>query len=191
MTDWNDLRYFLAVAETGSTLGAGKKLRVSQTTAARRIAALERELGAPLFERTRRSVALTAFGMQWLPHVSAALESVAATGARIDRIEPDPLVSISDIAKRAGMTRAAISNYFRGLRGDGFPPPVARITSDSPLWDWADVARWLARSGKVPTASAVEAELIRQANLAVQRGEVRVGPFLREQAERYELELCA
>lgn len=123
--------------------------------------------------------------------LASALESVAATGARIDRIEPDPLVSISDIAKRAGMTRAAISNYFRGLRGDGFPSPVARITSDSPLWDWADVARWLARSGKVSTASAVEAELIRQANVAVQRGEVRVGPFLREQAERYELELCA
>ena len=123
--------------------------------------------------------------------LASALESVAATGARIDRIEPDPLVSISDIAKRAGMTRAAISNYFRGLRGDGFPSPVARITSDSPLWDWADVARWLARSGKVPTASALEAELIRQANVAVQRGEVRVGPFLRERAERYELELCA
>ena len=41
MLDWNDLRYFLAVARDGSTLAAGRALRVSQTTVARRIAALE------------------------------------------------------------------------------------------------------------------------------------------------------
>ena len=43
--DWNDLRYFLAVARTGSTLAAGKAMRVSHTTAARRLAALETALG--------------------------------------------------------------------------------------------------------------------------------------------------
>ena len=50
MLDWNDLRYFLAVARDGSTLAAAKALRVSQTTVARRIAALEAALGFPLFE---------------------------------------------------------------------------------------------------------------------------------------------
>ena len=49
MLDWNDLRYFLAVARDGSTLAAAKVLRVSQTTVARRIAALESALGFPLF----------------------------------------------------------------------------------------------------------------------------------------------
>jgi len=39
MLDWNDLRYFLAVARDGSTLAAARELRVSQTTVARRIAA--------------------------------------------------------------------------------------------------------------------------------------------------------
>ena len=48
MLDWNDLRYFLAVAREGSTLAAGRALRVSQTTVARRIAALEEALGFPL-----------------------------------------------------------------------------------------------------------------------------------------------
>ena len=38
--DWNDLRYLLAIAREGSTLAAGRALRVSQTTVARRIAAL-------------------------------------------------------------------------------------------------------------------------------------------------------
>ncbi|HMN52648.1 MAG TPA: LysR family transcriptional regulator [Sphingopyxis sp.] len=45
MFDWNDLRYFLAVAESGSTLAAARALRVSQTTVARRIAALEAAKG--------------------------------------------------------------------------------------------------------------------------------------------------
>ena len=49
--DWNDLRYFLAVARTGSTLAAGRALRVSQTTAARRVTALEESLGLVLFDR--------------------------------------------------------------------------------------------------------------------------------------------
>ena len=51
MLDWNDLSYFLAVAREGSTLAAGRSLRVSQTTVARRIAALEHALGLPLFEK--------------------------------------------------------------------------------------------------------------------------------------------
>ena len=62
MLDWNDLRYFLAVAETGSTLAAGRRLRVSQTTAARRIAALEAALDLKLFDRRPAGYALTPAG---------------------------------------------------------------------------------------------------------------------------------
>lgn len=53
MFDWNDLRFFLAVARTGSTLAASRGLGVSQTTVARRIEALEAALGLKLFERRR------------------------------------------------------------------------------------------------------------------------------------------
>ena len=45
MFDWNDLRYFLAVAREGSTLAAARTLRTSQTTVARRVAALEAAIG--------------------------------------------------------------------------------------------------------------------------------------------------
>jgi len=62
MFDWNDLRYFLAVADAGSTLSAGRALRVSQTTVARRIAALEEALGHPLFERRQAGYVLTPDG---------------------------------------------------------------------------------------------------------------------------------
>ncbi|WP_129794160.1 LysR family transcriptional regulator [Sphingosinicella sp. CPCC 101087] len=62
MFDWDDLRHFLAVAETASTLAAGRKLRVSQTTVARRIAALEAALGLILFERRQAGYVLTPAG---------------------------------------------------------------------------------------------------------------------------------
>jgi DNA-binding transcriptional LysR family regulator len=62
MFDWNDLRTFVAVAETGSTLAAARDLRVSQTTIARRVAALEAALGLRLFERRQAGYALTPTG---------------------------------------------------------------------------------------------------------------------------------
>ena len=64
--DWNDLRYFLAVARDGSTLAAARVLRVSQTTVARRIAALEEALGFPLFEKRQAGYALTPAGQDLL-----------------------------------------------------------------------------------------------------------------------------
>ena len=66
MLDWNDLRYFIAVALHGSTLAAGRSLRVSQTTVARRIAALEEAIGFPLFEKRQAGYALTPAGQELL-----------------------------------------------------------------------------------------------------------------------------
>jgi DNA-binding transcriptional LysR family regulator len=66
MLDWNDLRYFLAVARDGSTLAAARSLRVSQTTVARRIAALEQALGLPLFDKRQAGYTLTPAGDQLL-----------------------------------------------------------------------------------------------------------------------------
>lgn len=78
MLDWNDLRYFLAVAQTGSTLAAGRRLKVSQTTAARRVAALEESLGLTLFERRQAGYALTPTGEALLAQAEAV---AAAAGA--------------------------------------------------------------------------------------------------------------
>jgi DNA-binding transcriptional LysR family regulator len=71
MLDWNDLRYFLAVARGGSTLSASRTLRVSQTTVARRIAALEETLNLTLFEKRPAGYALTAAGGEMLAHAEA------------------------------------------------------------------------------------------------------------------------
>lgn len=82
--DWNDLRYFLAVAQTGSTLAAGRVLGVSQTTAARRIAALEAALGLTLFERRQAGYRLTPAGEGLLDRartVEQAAEAVTDAAA--------------------------------------------------------------------------------------------------------------
>jgi DNA-binding transcriptional LysR family regulator len=60
--EWSDLRYFLAVARSGTTSGAARALGVNQTTCARRISALERALDAALFERRASGYALTPLG---------------------------------------------------------------------------------------------------------------------------------
>lgn len=51
--DWSDLRYALAVGQTGSLAGAARQLAVNHTTVLRRLDALEERLGARLFERAR------------------------------------------------------------------------------------------------------------------------------------------
>ena len=71
MLDWNDLRYFLAVARGGSTLSAGRALRVSQTTVARRIAALEAAIKLPLFDKRQAGYALTPAGEELLARAEA------------------------------------------------------------------------------------------------------------------------
>jgi DNA-binding transcriptional LysR family regulator len=78
MLDWNDLRYFLAVARDGSTLAAARKLRVSQTTVARRIAALEQALGIPIFEKRQAGYSLTPAGEELVARAEQVEQ--AATG---------------------------------------------------------------------------------------------------------------
>lgn len=57
--NWDDLRYFLALAREGSVSRAGKTLGVKHTTVARRIGALEEQLGTRLFDRSREGYAMT------------------------------------------------------------------------------------------------------------------------------------
>jgi DNA-binding transcriptional LysR family regulator len=60
--DWDNLKYFLALAETGSLSRASEKLRVDHSTIARRIEMLEQDLGIHLVERLSRCYRLTVDG---------------------------------------------------------------------------------------------------------------------------------
>jgi DNA-binding transcriptional LysR family regulator len=62
--DWDNLKFFLALAESGSLSRASEKLRVDHSTVARRIDMLEHDLGVRVVERLSRSYRLTAEGEQ-------------------------------------------------------------------------------------------------------------------------------
>jgi DNA-binding transcriptional LysR family regulator len=66
--DWNDARYFLAIARGRTLSAAGRALKVQQSTVGRRLAALEEALGARLFERTPDGYLLTDAGEAMLAH---------------------------------------------------------------------------------------------------------------------------
>lgn len=113
----------------------------------------------------------------------SAIADVQRAGAKIERIEPDYLVSLSDIAARSGLSRAAISLYCKGERGRGFPAPVARVTSESPLWDWVDVCRWMREHSRLSAGDVVQARMVKEANLVAQSRELRPDRFMKRLEE--------
>ena len=102
--------------------------------------------------------------------LSSALADVERAGATIERIEPDNLVSMSDIARRTGLSRAAISLYAKGARSEEFPSPVARVTTESPLWDWYKVSRWMLHHDRiVGLQDVLQARMVKETNLLILR----------------------
>jgi DNA-binding transcriptional LysR family regulator len=100
---WDDLRIFLAVAEAGSLSAASKRLRVTQPTVSRRVAALEAELGEPLFVRSLEGVAITSYGerlleparrmAEWASEVDRAAERRDAAPSGLVRVTAAPGVA--------------------------------------------------------------------------------------------------
>ena len=83
MFDWNDLKYFLAVARHGSTIAAGKALGLSQSTVQRRLSELERRIGRKLVARQPAGYRLTEFGEALRPYAERVETSVADLELRI------------------------------------------------------------------------------------------------------------
>ena len=88
--DWNDLRYFLAVARTGSTIAAAKDLGVNQSTVQRRLAALEEAIGRELVERLPVGYRLTSFGEELRPHAEQVETAIACLDRKIASTDTAP-----------------------------------------------------------------------------------------------------
>jgi hypothetical protein len=97
----------------------------------------------------------------------SAVRDVQRAGATVVHIEPDYLVSLSDIAERCNLSRSATTLFAKGERGENFPVPVARVATDSPLWDWVQVARWMYKRGRLSFDSLLQAKMVRDANRAL------------------------
>jgi DNA-binding transcriptional LysR family regulator len=84
MFDWNDLKYFLAVARHRSTLAAGRALQVNQSTVQRRLGELERCFGQPLAKRHPTGYQLTEFGQALLPYAERVAQEVGMLERRLE-----------------------------------------------------------------------------------------------------------
>lgn len=83
-----DLRAYLAVIDFGGFHKAAEQLAISQPALSRRIQGLEAAIGAQLFERSTRSVSLTAVGRQLEPLVRRMIEEFEST-----------LLSVGDVGR--------------------------------------------------------------------------------------------
>ncbi|MFF6775442.1 LysR family transcriptional regulator [Streptomyces sp. NPDC012637] len=149
-----DLRYFLAVAEELHFTRAAERLYVSQPALSKQIRALERQLGAPLFDRDRHGVRLTAVGTALLPHARAVLaawdEAEGAVREAREEARGTLVVGMSTSPGRDGLLPAIRSRFTEThprartrLRQIGWEDPTAGLADGS-----SDVAFvWLPLAG--------------------------------------------
>lgn len=91
MIDWEDIRHFLAVAQSGTLSGAARSLKVDHATVSRRLAALEASLDVRLVDRLPRSCRLTTVGKRVFDQ-AVEMERGAHGIARLAKAAHAPLV---------------------------------------------------------------------------------------------------
>jgi DNA-binding transcriptional LysR family regulator len=81
--NWDDLRYYLALAQERRLSAAGRALGVKHTTVARRIDALEAQLGTRLFDRSAEGYSMTQAGENLYQHALVMEEQALAVQREI------------------------------------------------------------------------------------------------------------
>ncbi len=81
--DLDAVRTFVAVADTGQFQAAAAGLSITQQAASKRVAALEKDLGARLLRRTARGAQLSASGQAFLPHARELLQAAERAAASV------------------------------------------------------------------------------------------------------------
>ncbi|MGZ5703252.1 MAG: LysR family transcriptional regulator [Burkholderiales bacterium] len=82
--DWEDVRYFVALARYGTLSATARGLHVNHATVARRVTSLEKLLGHPLFDRRADGYALTAEGKAVLDEARSMDEAALSVLRRLD-----------------------------------------------------------------------------------------------------------
>ena len=117
--DFTALRYFHETARSGSIRRAAEVLHVTPSSVSRAISALEHELGAPLFERSRRGMTMTAAGTLLSRHTQR-------TFRELDRVRD----AIDDLR---GLHRGKVNLYAaEGLVAEFLPAVISDFTDRHP-----------------------------------------------------------
>jgi DNA-binding transcriptional LysR family regulator len=100
--EWDDARIFLAIHRAGSLSGAGRELRINQSTVGRRLGTLEEAIGARLFDHTPDGYVITSSGERFL--------------ARAERMESEA----DDVAREIAGVESRLTGIVRVTAADAF-----------------------------------------------------------------------
>ena len=117
--EWDDLKYFLELARTGTLTAAARRLEVQHSTVARRISRLEREYGQPLFARDFDGYRPNRAGQELL----IKAEEIAAAFAALGRDNAQQSDALS------GTVRVGVTEGFGSYL---LPPCLARFRDAYP-----------------------------------------------------------
>lgn len=88
--DWDDLKYFLAVARTGTLRGGAESINANHATVSRRLSSLEESIDARLFDRAQSGLVLTQLGEELLPHALRVEEEILSASRTIIGRDAEP-----------------------------------------------------------------------------------------------------
>ena len=169
-TDWTarlgarvtprDLYVFLAVAETGNISKAAEKLSMSRPVVSRTLAAVERALAAPLFDRVARGVALSVYGRQLARHAVIVLDELQRAAEAVQAIR-DPgagrVIYATSEVWAAGLAAAAVEAAQRTAPGLSF---VEHSVTPATLQDYLRTRRGeLVITRQVPGLETADIEI--------------------------------
>lgn len=138
--NWDDLRFFVALARAGSLSAAARSLDTEHTTVARRVAALEARLGVRLFERAARGYALTpdgeriagiAFRMEEdADGIARALDAGEAAMTGVVRLSAPPTLASHYLTPRLAAFRERHPGIILEVAGDSRAVNLSRREAD-------------------------------------------------------------
>jgi DNA-binding transcriptional LysR family regulator len=165
--DWNLIRSFVTVAETGSLSAAARKIAASQPTLGRHVAELEQQLGVTLFRRGRRGYVLTDAGSLLYERGRAVSERAAAFS----------LLALGSVETIEGTVRIAASEV---VAAHVLPDMMARLGMEEPGIEVEIVA-----------SNLVENLLRRDADIAIRMVEPAQNELVARKVTNIPLVACA
>ena len=129
------LRYFVAVAEEQSFVGAARRLRLAQPALSRQIADLETELGVRLFHRLPRGVRVTAAGEAFLLEARRTLEGAAHAVASARNAARDGASYLEFAHGALSLYGATLERLLAAFRESG-PDALVRVSSQTDADAW-------------------------------------------------------
>jgi DNA-binding transcriptional LysR family regulator len=132
--DWGNLRFFLELARTGSLSRAAQRLAVDRNTVARRIGALELELGVELFERGPQGWTWTPAGRELSELASRVEQDVLALARRADAADRAALTGTVRLTTATHISAHLLVPALPALRS-AHPGLVLEIAADQRTFD--------------------------------------------------------